>query len=129
MDELTGELTEFGSDRIFTKAEAVALPTATFTVSARGKPPDYPVLAYLRENYGNLRINEVDSLFGFVEKSTLYGGRQFNEREFSDEDVRQLNSAGIGIRLPMSNHVSRSSWHKVAARQLSRSFFKFAAQQ
>jgi hypothetical protein len=105
VDELSDELTEIGPDRIFTKAEPVAPPTATFTVSARGKPTDYPVFAYLRENYGNLRINEVDSLFGFVEKTTLYGGRHFTQREFSDQDVQQLNSAGIGIRIPMSNHV------------------------
>ena len=55
------------ADRIFTKAEPVAPPVATYTVSARSKKPDYPVFAYLGENYGNLRINEIDSLFGFVE--------------------------------------------------------------
>jgi len=99
------EITAIGAERIFTKAEPVAPPVTTFTVSARGKQRDYPVFAYLRENYGNLRINEVDSLFGFVEKSTLYGGRQFTAREFSDKDAQQLYSAGIGIRIPMSNHV------------------------
>lgn len=104
-DKSLPEVVDVQANRIFTKAEPVAPPVATFTVSARGKPPDYPVFAYLRENYGNLRINEVDSLFGFVEKSTLYGGRQFIGREFSDKDVQQLNSAGIGIRIPMSNHV------------------------
>lgn len=95
-----------GAERIFTKAEPVAEPVATFTVSARKKPRDLPVFAYLRNNYGNLRINEVDSLFGFVEKSTLYGGRGFTERELSDRDVTQLNNAGIGIRIPMSNHTA-----------------------
>jgi len=104
-DKSLPEVVAVPANRIFTKAEPVAPPAATFTVSARSKPPDYPVFAYLRENYGNLRINEVDSLFGFVEKSTLYGGRQFTDREFSDKDVQQLNSAGIGIRIPMSNHV------------------------
>jgi hypothetical protein len=34
----------------------------------------------------------------------LYGGRAFNGRELSEQDVTQLNSAGIGIRIPMSNH-------------------------
>ena len=104
-DKSLPEVVAVPANRIFTKAEPVAPPAATFTVSARSKPPDYPVFAYLLENYGNLRINEVDSLFGFVEKSTLYGGRQFTDREFSDKDVQQLNSAGIGIRIPMSNHV------------------------
>ena len=98
------KLVEVGPERIFTKAQPVAPPPATFTVSARNKPRDMPVFLYLRENYGNLRLDEVDSLFGFVEKSTLYGGRRFTTRELSDKDVSQLNSAGIGIRIPMSNH-------------------------
>jgi len=101
---MTGDITstkivEVGADRIFTKAEVLAPPVATFTVSARNK-----AFSYLRTNYGNLRMNEIDSLFGFVEKSTLYGGRGFTARELSDKDVTQLNSAGIGIRIPMSNH-------------------------
>jgi len=104
-DKSPAEVISVPADRIFSKAEPVAPPVATFTVSARCKPADLPVFAYLRENYGNLRINEVDSLFGFVEKSTLYGGRRFVGRELSDDDVRQLNDAGIGIRLPMSNHI------------------------
>ncbi|MDH3439329.1 MAG: hypothetical protein OEM63_01160 [Gammaproteobacteria bacterium] len=100
------DVVEVPGERIFSKALPVAPPVVTFTVSARGKPPDYPVFAYLRENYGNLRLNEIDSLFGFVEKSTLYGGRKFVERELSEKDVRDLNGAGIGVRLPMSNHVA-----------------------
>jgi len=105
-DDVKPEVVEVPADRIFTRAEPVPPPVATFTVSARGKPADLPVFAYLRENYGNLRINEVDSLFGFVEKCTLYGGRKFTARELSNNDVQQLNSAGIGIRIPMSNHVA-----------------------
>jgi hypothetical protein len=77
---------------------------ATYTISARNKPPDVPVFAFLRKQYGNVPLREIDSLFGFVERSTLYGGRQFLQRELSDRDVAQLNNAGIGIRLPMSNH-------------------------
>lgn len=95
---------EIGTDRIFTKAESVPPAIATYTVSARNKSPRVPVFAYLRKNYGNLALNEIDSLFGFVEKSTLYGGRGFSRRELSDRDVSQLNNAGIGIRIPMSNH-------------------------
>jgi hypothetical protein len=106
-------LAEIGEDRIFTRAEAVAPPVATFTVSARGKTAETPVFAYLRENYGNLRINEIDSLFGFVERSTLYGGRQFVGRELTEQDVAQLNGAGIGIRIPMSNHVVERKEYKL----------------
>ena len=103
-NETRPKIAEIGADRIFTQAQPVAAPAATFTVSARSKPRDMPVFAYLRKNYGNLALNEIDSLFGFVEKSTLYGGRGFTHRELSDRDVSQLNNAGIGVRIPMSNH-------------------------
>ena len=92
------------TERIFTKAEPLPAPEATYTVSARGKPRDAPVLAYLKKNYGNVPLYQIDSLFGFVERSKLYGGRAFQARELSEADVTQLNSASIGIRLPMSNH-------------------------
>ena len=98
------EITAVAPDRIFTKAEELPPPLATYTVSARGKQPQVPVFGYLRENYGNLPLREIDSLFGFVEHSTLYGGRGFSRRELSERDAYQLNNAGIGIRLPMSNH-------------------------
>ncbi len=93
------------ADSLFTKAEPLPPPEATYTVSARNKPANVPVFAYLRKNYGNVPLREIDSLFGFVERSTLYGGRHFVKRELSGRDVKQLNNAGIGVRLPMSNHV------------------------
>jgi len=92
------------TERLFTKAEPLPSPEATYTVSARGKPRDAPILAYLRKNYGNVPLYQIDSLFGFVERSKLYGGRAFQARELSEADVAQLNSASIGVRLPMSNH-------------------------
>jgi hypothetical protein len=49
-------------------------------------------------------LQEIESLFGFVEHSTLYGGREFTERELSERDVLQLMNAGIGLRLPLTNH-------------------------
>lgn len=86
------------------ETEPLPPPEATFTISARGKNPDMPILAFLRKEYGTVPLREIDSLFGFAERSTLYGGRVFNQRELSERDIFQMNNAGIGIRLPLSNH-------------------------
>jgi len=95
---------EIPGGRIFTEAEELPEPAITFTVSARNKPPEIPILAYLKKHYGNIPLNEIDSVFGFVEKSSLYGGRGFTKRELSHRDVTSLNNANIGLRIPMSNH-------------------------
>jgi hypothetical protein len=89
---------------MFTKSTPYEQPGYTFTVSARGKSPQVPVFAFLRHHFGNLPLEQIESLYGFVERSTLYGGRGFAGRELSDRDVLQLNNAGIGVRIPMSNH-------------------------
>jgi len=93
------------TDRVFTKSTTLPPPLATYTISARGKPPAAPVFAYLRNNYGNIPLREIESLFGFVERSPMYGGRVFKGRDLSERDVFQLVNAGIGIRIPMSNHL------------------------
>jgi hypothetical protein len=108
------EIAAIGPEHLFAPARPLPAPRATFTVSARGKTADEPVFGFLRRSYGNLPLREIDSVFGFVERSTLYGGRRFTERELSDEDVRQLNAAGIGIRLPMSNHFVELREYKVS---------------
>ena len=74
------------------------------TVSARGKNPQKPIFSFLREHYGNLDLNQIESVFGFRERSTLYGGRYFQNPELSERDVSQLNNAGIGFRIPFTNH-------------------------
>jgi len=97
----------------FTEKKALPPANATYTISARGKNPDFPVFAFLRNEYGNVPLREIDSLFGFVEQSTLYGGRDFIQRELSDDDVIQLNRSGIGLRIPMSNHfVDRDEYER-----------------
>jgi collagenase-like PrtC family protease len=79
-------------------------PDCVFTVSARSKPPEVPVFRFLRRHFGYIPLGSIGSMFGFVERSTLYGGRKFHGRELSERDVAQLNNAGIGIRIPLSNH-------------------------
>lgn len=99
--------------RVFTAAKPLAPPAATYTVSARGKQSDSPVFAFLRCQFGNIPLQEIESVFGFVQRSTLYGGRFFSDPELSDRDVAQLNNSGIGLRIPMSNHyVSKEEYEE-----------------
>lgn len=96
---------------MYIKAEEVQKPLFNFTISARGKSEDVPVFAFLRRRYGNIPLNQIESMFGFVRRSTLYGGRPFTGSELSHRDVTQLNNAGIGLRLPLTNHeVSREEY-------------------
>jgi len=88
----------------YSTAKVRKAPDTVFTVSARGKPPEVPVFRFLRRHFGFLPLACIGSMFGFVERSTLYGGRKFGGRELSERDVAQLNNAGIGIRIPLSNH-------------------------
>lgn len=96
---------------MFTQATTAYEPICSYTISARGKPPNVPIYSFLRKNFGFVPLAEIESIFGFVEQSSLYGGRPFMRPELSERDVRQLNNAGIGLRIPMSNHyVSRKEY-------------------
>ena len=74
-----------------------------FTISVRGKTEEIPILQFLARNYPDIPHENIDSVFGFLEKSTLYGGRPFTERQISDRDVEKLYSVNIGVRIPLSN--------------------------
>lgn len=91
-----------------------------FTVSARSKPPDVPIFRFLRRHFGSLPIACIGSVFGFVEFSTLYGGRKFVSRELSDRDVAQLASAGIGVRIPLSNHYASREEYELGRSMLEK---------
>lgn len=75
-----------------------------FTVSLRDKHEFRPVLRFLRNQFGSIPLAEIESVWGFVEPCALYGGREFIHPQLSDRDVEILNEAGIGLRLPLTNH-------------------------
>lgn len=75
-----------------------------FTLSARGKRKGQPVLGFLAQHYGHVPLDLVDSVFGFVEACTLYGGRPWLGAELSTRDAEALQERGIGLRLPLSTH-------------------------
>lgn len=58
----------------------------------------------MQKYFPQLANEDIESLFGFVEKSSLYGGRAFAQRELSDLNVKELNRSGIGLRIPLTNH-------------------------
>jgi len=75
-----------------------------FTVSARGKSQNIPILEFLNTFFSSIPLNQIDSVFGFAEPSTLYSGRPFLRRQLLDADVTALNENNIGLRIPFSNH-------------------------
>ncbi|MEZ5994214.1 MAG: hypothetical protein R3C25_00520 [Hyphomonadaceae bacterium] len=75
-----------------------------FTVSGRGKSNGEHVLQFLAKAYRGIPIALVDSVFGFVERSPLYGGRIFEGAELTPRDVECLYDVGIGVRIPFTNH-------------------------
>ena len=75
-----------------------------YTISARGKNPQASVLGFLARNFASIPLEQIDSVFGFVEYTPLYGGRIYGQPEFSPYDVHSLYGAGIGVRLPLTNH-------------------------
>jgi len=78
--------------------------TMQFTISARGKASAIPIQKFIKENYGHIPLEQIDSFFGFTEASTLYGGRIFSNTELSRYDVRSLYGMNINVRLPLTNH-------------------------
>lgn len=88
--------------------EADSTPGRSYTLSARakhmGSDGNVPIMDYLRAGFSHLPFKQIDSVFGFVERSTLYGGRPFTAPELTPQDVEALYEHGIGLRLPLTNH-------------------------
>ena len=75
-----------------------------FTISARGKPSAEPIQRFIKNNYDQIPLEQINSFFGFTEASTLYGGRFFAATELSRYDARSLYRMNINVRLPITNH-------------------------
>jgi hypothetical protein len=82
-----------------------SISMSSYTVSARAKQfTNLPIMEFLGRYYSHLKLSQIESVFGFVERSALYGGRPFIEPELMDQDIADLFTNKIGIRLPLSNH-------------------------
>ena len=83
-----------------------------FTISARGKASAIPIQKFIKDNYGHIPLEQINSFFGFTEASTLYGGRVFTTTELSRYDVRSLYQMNINVRLPITNHTATPQEYK-----------------
>jgi hypothetical protein len=69
--------------------------TIDISVSLREKIETIPLKQYLDKRFAF----PVESVFGFLEPSTLYGGRAYELRQISEADAEQIK-----LRIPLSNH-------------------------
>lgn len=75
-----------------------------YTMSVRGKSAAQHVCDFLAEGYRDFAPETIESLFGFAERSTLYGGRFFTGPQLTDRDIKAMYDMDIGFRIPLTNH-------------------------
>ena len=73
------------------------LTKMSFSISARSK--EINIVDYL----SNFEYKNIDSVFGFTQDTTMYGGRQYNGEELSEQDLEWMYSNNIGYRIPLTN--------------------------
>ena len=84
-----------------------------FTISARGKPAAQPIQQFIKKNFSDIPVEQIDSFFGFTTHTTLYGGRIWCSTEISAYDIRSMYKMDINLRLPLTNHhVSRDEYEE-----------------
>lgn len=84
-----------------------------FTISARGKAAAQPIQQFIKKNFSQIPLQQIDSFFGFTTHSSLYGGRIWHYTELSAYDIRSMYSMDINLRLPLTNHhVSREEYEE-----------------
>lgn len=84
-----------------------------FTISARGKRAAQPIQQFIKENFPQIPVEQIDSFFGFTTPSPLYGGRIWHASELSEYDIRSMYKMGINVRLPLTNHyVTREEYEQ-----------------
>ncbi|WP_440873660.1 hypothetical protein [Thalassotalea sp. PLHSN55] len=77
-----------------------------FTISGREKVfnLDESISSYLKRVYTHVPLAQVESIFAFTERSTLYGGRPFHRPQLLAKDIEQMYQLGIGYRIPLTNN-------------------------
>lgn len=75
-----------------------------YSISARTKPSDFSIENFLRQYFPLIKYCSIDSIFGFVEFCSLYGGRPFSNVEISQSDLDFMYHNNINLKLPLTNH-------------------------
>jgi hypothetical protein len=75
-----------------------------FTISARSKMAGQAIQQFIRRNFSQIPVEQIDSFFGFTTYTSLYGGRIWNSTELSEYDIRSMYKMNINLRLPLTNH-------------------------
>lgn len=75
----------------------------TACVSARRKPNDITMLQYIVQEYPFLKLNQIESVFGFAEANPMYGGKLWRAVEVTSDDLTWMYDNGIGYRIPLTN--------------------------
>lgn len=84
-----------------------------FTISARGKSAAQPIQQFIKQYFGHVPLEQIDSFFGFTTHTSLYGGRIWATTEISAYDIRSMYRMGINLRLPLTNHhVNREEYEE-----------------
>ena len=84
-----------------------------FTISGREKAfvPEEGIESYLNRVYTDVPLEQVESIFAFTERSTLYGGRPFIKPQLLEKDIESMYQLGIGFRIPLTNnYVTREEY-------------------
>jgi len=72
------------------------------SVSAR-KSQKINIINFINQVY-DYDLSVIDSVFGFTEFCTLYGGRPYFGAELSENDIKAMYNHNIDYRIPLTNH-------------------------
>jgi hypothetical protein len=75
-----------------------------YTISARDKMAGQSIQQFIRQQFSQIPVEQIDSFFGFTTYTPLYGGRFWKSAEISEYDIRSMYKMDINLRLPLTNH-------------------------
>ena len=74
----------------------------SYTASLRARKLEQTLEDYLSSTYAPF-LSGIESVFGFSEPCSLYGGRLY-QRQISDKEISKLRQKGIYYRIPLTTH-------------------------